>query len=91
MGAPYPARWGGGSSKLGGHEDPRRSSFLPCEVLGMNKRAVDARLEETLAIVPELDAMLPRSGAARSGGQGKMAALERGELQRADAATALAH
>jgi ABC-type branched-subunit amino acid transport system ATPase component len=50
---------------------------FPCEVIGMNKRAVDARLDETLAIVPELEEMLPRSGAALSGGQGKMAALGR--------------
>ena len=50
---------------------------FPCEVIGMNKRAVDARLDETLSIVPELEAMLPRSGAALSGGQGKMAALGR--------------
>ena len=50
---------------------------FPCEVTGMNKRAVDARLDETLGIVPELEPMLPRSGAALSGGQGKMAALGR--------------
>lgn len=50
---------------------------FPCEVIGMPRAAVDRRLEETLAIVPELRAMLPRSGAALSGGQGKMAALGR--------------
>lgn len=50
---------------------------FPCEVIGMPRRAVDARLAETLDIVPELTAMLPRSGAALSGGQGKMAALGR--------------
>jgi ABC-type branched-subunit amino acid transport system ATPase component len=50
---------------------------FPCEVIGMNKRAVDERLAETLTIVPELQVMLPRSGAALSGGQGKMAALGR--------------
>ena len=50
---------------------------FPCEVIGMGKRAVDERLTETLGIVPELEAMLPRSGAALSGGQGKMAALGR--------------
>ena len=50
---------------------------FPCEVVGMAKRAVDERLAETLDIVPELKVMLPRSGAALSGGQGKMAALGR--------------
>ena len=50
---------------------------FPCEVIGMKRAQVDARLEETLTIVPELKAMLPRSGAALSGGQGKMAALGR--------------
>ena len=50
---------------------------FPCEVVGMAKRAVDERLAETLDIVPELKLMLPRSGAALSGGQGKMAALGR--------------
>jgi len=50
---------------------------FPCEVIGMPRRAVDERLDETLTIVPELKEMLPRSGAALSGGQGKMAALGR--------------
>ena len=50
---------------------------FPCEVNGMRRRAVDERLAETLSIVPELAAMLPRSGAALSGGQGKMVALGR--------------
>ena len=50
---------------------------LPCEVIGMGRSAVNARLEETLGIVPELRAMLPRSAAALSGGQGKMVALGR--------------
>jgi branched-chain amino acid transport system ATP-binding protein len=50
---------------------------FPCEVIGMPKRAVDERLAQTLDIVPELKAMLARSGAALSGGQGKMAALGR--------------
>lgn len=50
---------------------------FPCEVIGMPKRAVDERLAQTMDIVPELKAMLPRSGAALSGGQGKMAALGR--------------
>ncbi|MFO1326589.1 MAG: ATP-binding cassette domain-containing protein [Rubrivivax sp.] len=50
---------------------------FPCEVIGMRRAAVDERLDETLAIVPELKPMLARSGAALSGGQGKMAALGR--------------
>ena len=50
---------------------------FPCEVIGMTRRAIDARLAETLTIVPELKAMLPRSAAALSGGQGKMVALGR--------------
>jgi ABC-type branched-subunit amino acid transport system ATPase component len=50
---------------------------FPCEVVGLSRQEVDARLEETLTIVPELKPMLPRSGAALSGGQGKMAALGR--------------
>lgn len=50
---------------------------FPCEVIGMPRKAVDERLAETLDIVPELKPMLARSGAALSGGQGKMAALGR--------------
>ena len=50
---------------------------FPCEVIGMPRGAVDERLAETLTIVPELKEMLPRSGAALSGGQGKMVALGR--------------
>lgn len=50
---------------------------FPCEVLGLPRSAVDARLAEVLEIVPELRPMLGRSGAALSGGQGKMAALGR--------------
>jgi ABC-type branched-subunit amino acid transport system ATPase component len=50
---------------------------FPCEVIGMSRSAVNDRLAEALSIVPELEALLPRSGAALSGGQGKMAALGR--------------
>ena len=50
---------------------------FPCEVIGMPRPAVDERLAETLSIVPELEPMLSRSGAALSGGQGKIAALGR--------------
>ena len=50
---------------------------FPLEVTGLSKLQSDARLEETLSIVPELKPMLARSGAALSGGQGKMVALGR--------------
>jgi ABC-type branched-subunit amino acid transport system ATPase component len=50
---------------------------FPCEVIRMPRTAINERLEETLSIVPELRPMLARSGAALSGGQGKMAALGR--------------
>jgi len=50
---------------------------LPCQVSGLNKAATDQRLAMTLDVVPQLKDMLGRSGAALSGGQGKMAALGR--------------
>jgi branched-chain amino acid transport system ATP-binding protein len=50
---------------------------LPCEVLGLAKEDIDRRLARVLEVVPQLQEMLPRSGAALSGGQGKMAALGR--------------
>lgn len=50
---------------------------LPCEVLGMSHRDIKKRLEQVKGIVPEIKELLPRSGAALSGGQGKMAALGR--------------
>ncbi len=50
---------------------------LPCQVLGLSSAEVDHRLERALEVVPQLREMLPRSGAALSGGQGKMAALGR--------------
>ena len=50
---------------------------LPCQVAGMNRQAVNERLELTLEVVPQLRPMLERSGAALSGGQGKIAALGR--------------
>lgn len=50
---------------------------LPCQVAGLSREQVDERLEMTLEVVPQLRDMLPRSGAALSGGQGKMAALGR--------------
>lgn len=50
---------------------------LPCDVLGLAKQETDRRLARVLDAVPQLEAMLPRSGAALSGGQGKIAALGR--------------
>lgn len=50
---------------------------LPCQILGMGRSDVDARLEQTLVVVPQLADLLRRSGSALSGGQGKMAALGR--------------
>ncbi len=50
---------------------------LPCEVLQLPAAEVDRRLARVLEVVPQLKEMLGRSGAALSGGQGKMAALGR--------------
>jgi branched-chain amino acid transport system ATP-binding protein len=50
---------------------------LPCESLGMKPAEIDARIAEVVAVVPQVEGMLPRSAAALSGGQGKMAALAR--------------
>ncbi len=50
---------------------------LPCEVRGLSSHETDRRLARVLEAVPQLEVMLPRSGAALSGGQGKMAALGR--------------
>ncbi len=50
---------------------------LPCEVQGLDAAESGRRLASTLDVVPQLREMLPRSGAALSGGQGKMVALGR--------------
>lgn len=50
---------------------------LPCDVLGLSPAEIDRRLVRVLEVVPQLTEMLSRSGAALSGGQGKMAALGR--------------
>ena len=50
---------------------------LPCEAIGMDARSIDRRIEEAIEVVPQIKEMLPRSAAALSGGQGKMAALAR--------------
>lgn len=50
---------------------------LPCDVLGLPRQEIDRRLEKAVTVAPQLKDMLPRSGAALSGGQGKIAALGR--------------
>lgn len=50
---------------------------LPCDVLKLDKAEIARRLDKVLTVVPQLKEMLPRSGAALSGGQGKIAALGR--------------
>lgn len=50
---------------------------LPCEALGLPSADIDARLKQVVDTVPLIEPMLPRSAAALSGGQGKMAALAR--------------
>lgn len=50
---------------------------LPCEAQGLKESAIAQQLANVLEVVPQLREMLPRSGAALSGGQGKMVALGR--------------
>jgi urea transport system ATP-binding protein len=50
---------------------------LPCEAHGLSDKDIDDRLTVVLDVVPQLRDMLKRSGAALSGGQGKMVALGR--------------
>ncbi len=50
---------------------------LPCEVRGLSAAETDGRVAEVVEVVPQLAAMLKRSGSALSGGQGKMVALGR--------------
>jgi branched-chain amino acid transport system ATP-binding protein len=38
---------------------------------------IDERVQQAIGVVPQIEALLPRSAAALSGGQGKMAALGR--------------
>lgn len=55
----------------------RENLRLPCEVLGWDRKRIEQRLASVLETVPELQVLLDRSGAALSGGQGKMVALGR--------------
>ena len=50
---------------------------LPCEAIGMAAVQISERVRDAVAAVPLIEPMLPRSAAALSGGQGKMAALAR--------------
>jgi ABC-type branched-subunit amino acid transport system ATPase component len=50
---------------------------LPCEAHGLKDSDINDRLNTVLEVVPQLRDMLKRSGAALSGGQGKMVALGR--------------
>lgn len=50
---------------------------LPCEAQKLPRQEIAHRLEVVLEVVPEIKPMLKRSGAALSGGQGKMVALGR--------------
>jgi ABC-type branched-subunit amino acid transport system ATPase component len=50
---------------------------LPCDVFGLTELQMQERLSHVLDVVPQLKPMLARSGAALSGGQGKMVALGR--------------
>lgn len=50
---------------------------FPCQLLGVPRAEVDRRLERATEVIPQLSQLLPRSGSALSGGQGKIAALAR--------------
>ena len=55
----------------------KENLLLPCEVLRLSAEEIAERLAHVLEVVPQLKEMLNRSGAALSGGQGKMVALGR--------------
>jgi branched-chain amino acid transport system ATP-binding protein len=50
---------------------------LPCDVLRVPAAEIQRRLDAVVASVPQLKTLLPRSGAALSGGEGKIVALAR--------------
>lgn len=50
---------------------------MPCEVQSLAETQIAERLAAVIDVVPQLKEMLNRSGAALSGGQGKMVALGR--------------
>lgn len=55
----------------------RENLRLAAEAIGLAEVEIERRIERAVEIVPQIKEMLPRSGAALSGGQGKMAALAR--------------
>ena len=55
----------------------RENVTLPCDVLRVSPSEIGRRIENVLAVVPQLEPLLSRSGAALSGGQGKIVALAR--------------
>jgi ABC-type branched-subunit amino acid transport system ATPase component len=55
----------------------RENLCLPCEAHGLGTAEINSRLSTVLDVAPQLRDMLPRAGAALSGGQGKMVALGR--------------
>lgn len=50
---------------------------MPCEVQSYSAHETNQKLEQVVEVVPQLKPLLERSGAALSGGQGKMVALGR--------------
>lgn len=50
---------------------------MPCEVQNYSSAQINQKLEEVVEVIPQLKPLLERSGAALSGGQGKMVALGR--------------
>ncbi len=50
---------------------------LPCESLNLPRSEIARRVDEVIEVMPKVKELLPRSAAALSGGQGKMAALAR--------------
>lgn len=50
---------------------------MPCEVQSYSVHETNQKLEQVVEVVPQLKPLLERSGAALSGGQGKMVALGR--------------
>jgi branched-chain amino acid transport system ATP-binding protein len=50
---------------------------LPCESLSLSRSEIARRVDEVIEVLPKVKELLPRSAAALSGGQGKIAALAR--------------
>ncbi|HYZ34196.1 MAG TPA: ATP-binding cassette domain-containing protein [Crenalkalicoccus sp.] len=63
--------------RLFGSFTVRQNLLLPAEVLGLSRTEATRRLDDVLALLPELVPLVPRRAAGLSGGQGKMVALGR--------------